>query len=831
MESGVSIKDEKRMKKAIIQNRDAFIQLHGITGASIEEFQAFKDEMANSADVQTQLLGVSAEERIRRINDMDMLRNTFTKLGGSAEVANKAMMSLNQFANSKMTDRFQASFKAQIALSQLGVKNAAQIGAFLRKGNAMTADERTQVAEAFKIANENAATLKTQGAGTGKEILADYQIENLNAIGGEFNDAAKKMALGEKGQGGAIAPTEVIAAVDRTKVGAMAEAALKWGGIFDSIRHDTVIIAAATGAMALGFAAYKLVPKLLGGVGGAIQGIGGMLGRFGEQIHPTVGTRDTRIKGARGKKGGKKGIVANTVEAVKVSVADMLGNAAETIGNASRGGDGCCCCDENGMGTGGTINTGTKQHETRTTTTHEEKLANKAARDAEAATLRESRATRRALREQEEAIAKLPFHKRIAAKSGMLAQRGKFFVSQRRSDVIKSAEWLAQTRLGKTGAGKATLAGAAWTGHKLEAAGAAIHATATGAGHGLVNGVIGASDYIKNTKLGQKASPYLASGAKKAAGAIGTVAKAGTGALKGVAEIAGPLMKGVGKTVGWLGKKIPIITAAFALADGYAGWNDADKKFKLPEGVQATTGQKVTAAVTGAVGGLLDGLTFGLLGSSVTNAIDSVGTTIYSSIAGDPTQNAQETASKKIEQATKESAKSAKELEKKVDDHTGAMVAGITSVTALGVAGNKTTTDAINSAINEKTNAVNLASHILPAAATITGIQALKTNTDNVKTVSEINDENKQTGTTSTVKTPKSSEELLTEVVGLLTELKLINTDLRDVNLSQLDLIESLVLTNKSALDDYNKRNIGAYNVFNRNNVDTSAKANFMKHT
>jgi|694.fasta_scaffold07359_3 hypothetical protein len=168
--AGIDITSNDKVRKAMKTQTEAYGRLKVLTGASASEFKALNDELFDAQSVQEQLNGIGRDEREVRMNAMFKLREDFVKLGLSAQSANKALISIQDLGKEKLADRFTQAAKFQQLAGVLGMKNAAQLGQIVRKGDRATADEKKELMEAA-VEMQKRADVRRRGSYGDENII------------------------------------------------------------------------------------------------------------------------------------------------------------------------------------------------------------------------------------------------------------------------------------------------------------------------------------------------------------------------------------------------------------------------------------------------------------------------------------------------------------------------------------------------------------------------------------------------------------------------------------------------------------------------------------
>lgn len=168
--AGIDITSNDKVRKAMKAQTEAYGRLKVLTGASASEFKALNDELFDAQSVQEQLNGIGRDERDVRMNAMFKLREDFVKLGLSAQSANKALISIQDLGKEKLADRFTQAAKFQQLAGVLGMKNAAQLGQIVRKGDRATADEKKELMEAA-VEMQKRADVRRRGSYGDENII------------------------------------------------------------------------------------------------------------------------------------------------------------------------------------------------------------------------------------------------------------------------------------------------------------------------------------------------------------------------------------------------------------------------------------------------------------------------------------------------------------------------------------------------------------------------------------------------------------------------------------------------------------------------------------
>lgn len=195
VEAGVNIKDTEHFNKAIKVQTAAFGKLKATTGLSVEQFNAFNNEMMNSEVMQETLNGLSETERLNKIQDMNTFRQNLVNLGMTSEKAQKAMMTIADLGKQKVSERFNQAAKFQVAASMAGLSNTKELSDIVRKGKRATAEEQTKLAQATAKMSK---TFDSMGLDTyGSEIISELGTEYM----GPLATVGRDMALGADAQG------------------------------------------------------------------------------------------------------------------------------------------------------------------------------------------------------------------------------------------------------------------------------------------------------------------------------------------------------------------------------------------------------------------------------------------------------------------------------------------------------------------------------------------------------------------------------------------------------------------------------------------------------
>ncbi len=176
--AGIDITSNDKVRKAMKSQTEAYGRLKVLTGASASEFKALNDELFDAQSVQEQLNGIGRDEREVRMNAMFKLREDFVKLGLSAQSANKALISIQDLGKEKLADRFTQAAKFQQLAGVLGMKNAAQLGQIIRKGDRATAEEKKELMEAA-VEMQKRADVRKRGS-YGDENIIQSLVSGLS---------------------------------------------------------------------------------------------------------------------------------------------------------------------------------------------------------------------------------------------------------------------------------------------------------------------------------------------------------------------------------------------------------------------------------------------------------------------------------------------------------------------------------------------------------------------------------------------------------------------------------------------------------------------------
>lgn len=199
VKSGINIRDQNKLNRAIQNQTQAFAKLRATTGTNMAEFKAMNDEMTNSTSVQEQLNGVSETERMNKINDMMKLRQTFVNMGMSAQTAQKALLSIQDIGKQKIVDRFDQAAKLQQAASIAGISNAKQLADIYRKGKRASSQEQAILQQGVGQMGQVFDQMSMQSFEA--ENIANVLTENLQGPLASMTEAGREQTLGASAVG------------------------------------------------------------------------------------------------------------------------------------------------------------------------------------------------------------------------------------------------------------------------------------------------------------------------------------------------------------------------------------------------------------------------------------------------------------------------------------------------------------------------------------------------------------------------------------------------------------------------------------------------------